>query len=252
MDLSGASAAWEGFKARLPDIDRETHPNDDMLKKSPKGWSDYELAGVSAIRCTFESLLFTNIACVKSVLDFGSGHGRVARHLRLAFPAAALHFSDIDDDAWQFCARQFGGSGFASTDDFSKLVVPVRTDLIFVGSVFTHLDSERCQHLWKALFGSLNPGGALVATFRGRECWQMMIKTPERFNMGGYYDSMINNYLKQGFGYQDYKGFVKWGQNLWKPAQVAQLANDAPDARLVRFSEAGWANIHDVGVWTKR
>lgn len=251
MQFDAVNALLEKYRDRLSQLDKTTHPNDDMLKKSPKGWDDYETVGRSSVEWIAKALLFCKTQRVRSVLDFGSGHGRVARHIRLMLPDARMTFSDIDDEAWRFCARQFGGDGFASVEDFRDLKIPGKYDLIFLGSVFTHLSWDRSVTLWRKLFDSLEPGGAMIATFRGAMCHRIMLRDAPRLNMGGYYDPMLADYRATGFGYQDYKGFSNWGQNLFTPGKIAELADGAPNAQLAMLSEAAWANIHDLGVWTR-
>ena len=190
---------------------------------------------------------------IRTVLDFGCGHGRTARHLPLLFPAATLLFSDIDESAWQFCARQFPRArGIPSHEDFAQVDLPTNIDVIFVGSVFTHLDWHRSRALWHKLFDALSPAGVLIPTFRGSACYRLMVRDADTLNYKGYYDPMINNYLTTGFGYQDYKNFTAWGQNLASIGRITDLAADQERARLVGYKEAGWAGVHDVAVWSKR
>jgi len=252
MEFNVWKKQYDGYQNRIPLIDRTIHNEDDMFNKAVNGWDDYLLVGKSAIFTIYNALLPSRLNEVGSFLDFGCGHGRVARHLRFAFPCAKLFYSDIDDTAWQYCAAQYDGIGFSSEADFNNLIIPEKIDIIWLGSVFTHLNWGRSLALWRKLFDALKVNGIIVATFRGFESYNMMISNPERFNHGGYYDQMLNEYLNIGFGYQDYKGYKNWGQNLFSIQKIAELSQHTKNARLVNYSEAGWANIHDVAVWTKR
>lgn len=251
MNIHQISQIFSSYKENYQSIDRTIHENDDMMNKSKNGWDDYCFVGHSTIELICKSLLFCDVGQLQRILDFGCGHGRVARHVRVAFPKADLWFSDIDGEAWRFCAKQFDGFGFDSDEEFEIGEVEENFDLIFLGSVFTHLDWRRSRRLWSVLFDVLAPGGALIATFRGPTCYGLMMSDTKRFNAGGYYDKVLEDYRETGFGYQDYKGFHNWGQNLVSFAKIGELSGDTPDARLACFAEAGWANIHDVGVWTK-
>lgn len=251
MDISRVGALWAHYCSALPRIDRTIHENDDMFRTALRGWDDYLIVGQSSVDVILHALVLAKVPDVHRVLDFGCGHGRVARHLRLLFPEASLFFTDIDETAWGFCARQFQGEGFSSFDDFEQLALPGNIDVIFLGSVFTHLDWSRSRTLWSKLFEALEPGGALIATFRGSQTYRMMMRDPGRFNAGGYYEQLLEDYRHTGFGYQDYKGFVNWGQNLFSVGKVAELAEGHDRARLIGYKEWGWANIHDVAVWSK-
>ena len=70
--------------------------------------------------------------------------------------------------------------------------------------------------------------------------------------MGGYYDPLLRDYEQSGFGYQDYKGFDNWGQNLFSIEKCLGFSCNNESAQLIGYTEAGWANIHDVASWTKR
>lgn len=250
MDVTTVAELAAHYRAHALQLDRTIHDSDDMFLKD--GWDNYLLVGRSAIDVILDSLVAAPLTVVNSVLDFGCGHGRVARHLRILFPEADLLFSDVDESGWRFCAQQFAGTGFPSSDDVGLVEIPRVADIVFLGSVFTHLEEGRCRKLWAKMFEALAPGGALIATFRGAAAYRMMLTTPERFNQGGYYRQLLDDYVRDGFGYQDYKGFVSWGQNLFSIARVVGLAGDEQRARLVGYKEAGWANIHDVAVWTKK
>lgn len=241
---------WSQYTAQP--LDTTVHPQDDMFKKSGNDWAPYNSVGESAARVIFSSLAVCPVERVARVLDFGCGHGRVARHLRALFPGAELFFSDIDEAAAKFCASQFRGEAVPACEEFSQVRLPADLDLIFLGSVFTHLDWSRAQTLWTQCFRSLRAGGALVGTFRGRTAYRMMLSNPQRHNANGYYAPMIASYLSHGFGYQDYKGFTRWGQNLFAPTKYQALSEPQELARMVGLTEAGWANIHDVVTWTRR
>lgn len=151
-----------------------------------------------------------------------------------------------------FCAEQFPRArGIPSHEDFEQVDLPASIDVIFVGSVFTHLDRHRSQALWRKLFDALSPAGVLIPTFRGAACYRRMVRNSDRLNYKGYYDPLIRDYLTTGFGYQDYKNFTAWGQNLASIARVTDLAADEERGRLVGYKETGWAGVHNVAVWSK-
>jgi SAM-dependent methyltransferase len=247
MAIDKPSKILNHYLNTVANISKSIHSNDDMYKKSSNGWDDYSSVGRSTIEL-LDSVVEKYQVKTDDILDFGCGHGRVARHLRLAFPHSRLSFSDIDDSGWQFCASEFNGMGFPSAPGFSELKIPGKYDLIWLGSVFTHLDWDRSVQLLTQLASSLKPQGVVVATVRGKACYETMVNNPDRFNIGGYYDQLLNEYEKSGFGYMDYKDFKDWGQHLINPANLSKLAKDS-NSQLLEVVEQGWANIHDVAVF---
>ena len=46
-------------------------------------------------------------------------------------------------------------------------------------------------------------------------------------------------------------GMTDWGLSLVSIEKIVALGKRHTYARLIGYSEAGWANVHDVGAWTK-
>ena len=91
-------------------------------------------------------------------------------------------------------------------------------------SLFTHLDWNRSRALWTRLFAALAPNGCLISTFHGSAYYRSMTHNPQQFNLRGYYNRMIQDYLATGFGYQIYRDYTSWGQSLSSIARVTELA----------------------------
>jgi len=106
-------------------------------------------------------------------LDFGSGCGRVARHLigREGARAPIRDYTGIDVDRCQtaWAARQLPGRFAVILAAPPTALAPGSFDVIFTISVFTHLD-EAMQEAWLAeLKRLLRPGGLLLATTHAPE-----------------------------------------------------------------------------------
>ncbi len=227
-------------------------PRDNML--SPQQTIDqYDLVGESGLRVIAGTLVMSRKEAVYNVLDFGCGFGRVARYIRAMFPEVQLYLCDIDEHAREFCASQFGGIPIPSGEDFSQVNLPDRMDIIWVGSVFTHIDYERMEKLFDKLFGALGKGGLLIATFRGRGTYQMTKSRPHQAEL---YAPLLQAYDETGVGYQQYppsveRQTVDWGLSLTSVEKVIALGKRHKDARLAAYAETCWANIHDVAAWEK-
>lgn len=109
----------------------------------------------------------TDMAACRAVLDFSCGCGRVTRHFRGLGPA--LHGADIDGEAIAWCRENLAGLADFRRTGFEPPLpyADGQFDLVYVVSLFTHLD-ERLQDLWLAEIARiLAPGGLLVATLHG-------------------------------------------------------------------------------------
>lgn len=246
--MDKVAAAWAAYRAR--GVDPVIHTADHMWNTGPR-IDDYNFVGESGVRVI--SSVLAAAATKESVwriLDFGCGHGRVARHIRALFPQAELFFCDIDYEAAQFCADRFGGTSLRSSEDLTQLDLPVNMDLVWVGSVFTHIDYRRMQILFDNLFASLGRGGVLTATFRGRRTHEVALAAPDQAEL---WRPLHEQYEREGVGYQSYgrPELGDWGLSLCAIEKVIALGHKHSNARLVGYTEAGWANIHDVASWMK-
>lgn len=238
---------WNNY--RSTPVVTTVHADDHMFKHNPK-LDDYETVGESAMKVIASTLAIAPKEAIWRILDFGCGHGRVARHMRAMFPTAEMWFSDIDPSCTEFCANTFTGTAVPSYEDLDRTELPSGMDLVWVGSVFTHIDYARMQTLFDKLYGSLGIGGILIATFRGHRTYEIAKQKPDQAKL---YAKMLEDYEKDGIGYQSYgrQELGDWGLSLSSIEKVVGLGRKHPKARLVGYSEAGWANIHDVGAWIK-
>ncbi|MGL3110691.1 class I SAM-dependent methyltransferase [Bradyrhizobium sp. BR 1432] len=249
MHADVVSTLWTDYRSR--EIIRDLHPNDHMFNAAVQGWTDYMGVGVSAVQIICSALLTGPAYHLEKVLDFGCGHGRVARHLRAFLPKAELYFADIDETGSRFCADTFAGNYVQSHHDFDQLDLPKDLDLIWVGSVFTHLDYGRMNKLFNALIGALRPRGTLIATFRGESQYRRALQETDP-NQRRKWKSLIDQYEAGGIGFGSY-GIAddpEWGLSLSSINSVIGMGKRLPNVRLVSYSEIGWAAAHDVAAWS--
>ena len=140
---------------------------------SPRELRHYIADAQSAIANIDESLHVTgrSFAGVKACLDLPSGYGRVTRFLREKIASGHITACDIDGEAIRFCAREFRVKALLSRRDIRAVSFPERYDLIFVGSLLTHLPEVDCLRTLDALVDVLTPrGGVLVFSTQGETC----------------------------------------------------------------------------------
>lgn len=181
------------------------------------------------------------------ILDFACGFGRVGRHLRAAFPSAEITFTDVMPNASAFCAATFDGRDEPIKKDFSGYEPQRKFDLIWVGSLFTHLPEANSDRLINLLFDITAPGGIIVFTSHGRyirdrrkkETWPYAIDSIQ-------YDAMINQEEAMGYGFAGYRGSVDYGISLVSLAWWERRLRLIENSEIVMLRERGWDRHQDV------
>jgi CBS domain-containing protein/SAM-dependent methyltransferase len=122
----------------------------------------YLLAGTSALALVRMAMARAGMAEPEAILDFPCGHGRVMRFLHAAFPESTLIACDIDREGVDFCAQTFGALPVYSDADPEVVQIGEQVDLIWVGSLFTHIHPARWNDFLALFARALRPGGVLV------------------------------------------------------------------------------------------
>ncbi len=94
----------------VPDIDRTLHPDDHMLLKNPVGYFGTGVAALASILLGIDAAGRPHDS-IGTILDFGSGYGRIYRTLAAAFPASRLTALDLMGDGARFCAETLAAIG---------------------------------------------------------------------------------------------------------------------------------------------
>jgi len=232
-----------------PGLNGRISHNDDMFDDI----SHYMSVGNSAMENIEAALKASNKSFVSlnSVLDLPSGHGRVLRLLATKVSPENITACDIDADGIEFCKKEFHCKKILSNKDISKIHFPEDYSLIWVGSLFTHLDKEAFSGLLKLLFNSLEPGGILMFTTHGKYSVEIFHKYWER-DPGGMplsHQQLQEELVKtNGFYYAPYHNSEGYGISISLEPYVTNLIESLfkGKAKVILFSERGWDNHQDV------
>lgn len=142
------------FKAILPNYEQDVSIAAFKFVESTMRYYDAYRQVVEGALGGFERL--------GSVLDFASGWGRLTRVLEQRLRPDQIFVSDIYHDAVAWQAKTFGVTPIPSAPDPAALAYEGSHDLVFVGSMFSHLPTE-LFHAWLArLYRLLSPRGVLA------------------------------------------------------------------------------------------
>lgn len=248
FSLHGAreGRAWVAQPDRLAGVEREISPQDEMFAGDVEHYFD---VGESARRCLAAALQLARCdpAQVARVLDLPCGHGRVLRFLRPLFPRAEFTACDLNSDGVDFCARVLGARPLPSAADPARIALPATYDVIWCGSLLTHLPRPAAEGFFRFFDRALAPGGLLVVTLHGRHYEDQLASGRRTVDLDpGQVASLLAAYRRDGFGYVDYRGQSGYGFSLMHPTWV--MANLLPLGRwtMIGYHEQGWDGRQDV------
>jgi len=151
------------------------HPRDQMLTHSlaehrhaDTALSQYFSIGIQQYRVLSRIVEqgFNDAARDIDILDFACGFGRLLRFLRCGHPDARLYAAEVQRDALDFCATQFGVTTIASTFEPSQFQPGRKFDVIWVASLFSHLPGPLFEQWLHVLLSVLSERGILCFSAR--------------------------------------------------------------------------------------
>jgi SAM-dependent methyltransferase len=237
-------AAFSKSISQMPAaVNRTISPRDEMFAGNAVY---YFYVGHSALRAIYLAMLAVGKTDLECILDLPCGHGRVLRWLRVAFPNAVVTACDIDGEAVEFCAGTFKAHPVPSASRLDEVILPHNYDLIWCGSLLTHLGEADWMRGLGLFARSLKPGGLLVFTTHGQ-------RVAERLRAGNPYmldanaiSRLLTQYGSAGFGFQTYAHADAYGVSVCTPGWVCERLQQFPALQIVHLHERGWAQHQDV------
>ncbi|MAE77965.1 MAG: methyltransferase type 12 [Planctomycetes bacterium] len=206
----------------------------------------YASVGRSALRLIRLALLTAGHESVERILDLACGHGRVLRMLQAAFPDAELTACDVDRHGVDFCAATFGATPVYSTPELRAVRFDGTYDLIWAGSVLTHLPRSRWLEFSECALRALERGGVLVFTTHGRRA-AMRARAGDCYLLDpGVIEGLLDEFESTGFASRDYPAQKGYGVSFASPDWVIRELLGLDALRLVGFAEGAWDEHQDV------
>jgi SAM-dependent methyltransferase len=216
------------------------HPNDLMfVAGAPGAVEHYREAGEQAVRFCAAALEANAAARPPSrILDLGCGHGRCLRTLRARWPDARFVAADVDAAAVRFCAKAFDADGVVLATDRPE-VPRGPFDVVWVGSVLTHLPLAATTDLLAAARAQLAPSGVVVATTHA----------PDTTGDLGLDEAatrdVANALARDGFAFDPYRDETSYGLAWFEPERFRAVAQTA-GLRALDRAHRGWVGLQDV------
>jgi len=207
----------------------------------------YFKVGLSALRCIDEALAPAGLKGVDTILDFPCGSGRVMRFLRQRFPEARITACELATGPVQFCVRTFGAEPAFSSLNLDDVSLGKQFELIWCGSLVTHLNEGGITALFRLFRRHLAPGGLMMFTTHGDFVAQRMPTRDFDYGLAEEQTSTIGqHYPRDGYGFEDYPGEKDYGVSLTSPAWIRARIAEVGGLREVHFKARGWDDHQDV------
>jgi SAM-dependent methyltransferase len=207
----------------------------------------YYKVGLSAIRCIDEALAQANLTVVQTILDLPCGSGRVLRFLAQRFAEAEITACEIQSGPVQFCVRTFGARPAYSSVNLDEVELAKKFDLIWCGSLATHLNERDIVALVRLFVRHLTPGGLVVFTTHGDFAAQRVLHREFDYSIPeDQIERLVHDYRRAGYGFADYAGQRNWGVSLTSSEWIRARVRELGGLREVYFKEHGWDNHQDV------
>jgi hypothetical protein len=227
------------------DVSREIAPGDPMYAYDPE---IYFRAGSEALSNIRLAMAAGKTQKVEQVLDFACGWGRVLRTLKAAFPDARLTACDIQPRQVDYCVGAFGVEGVYSDMDPTRIKFDKQFDVIWSGSLMTHIDEERWTGFLRVFEAALADRGVLVFTTYGRFTADGLRTGRNLLNLTEEQaEQVVRDYDQRGFGCSPSSADA---DTVVSRAWVGEQLDRVRDLELLLYRERGWLG-QDVIACTK-
>jgi SAM-dependent methyltransferase len=230
--------------ARTPRVNTKISESDRMYKKATA--CEYFLAAYRGLDCIDRALARAGKKEVSNILDLPCGHGRVLRVLKAAFPKANITACDLERDGVDFCAGTLKVTPLYSKENLDDLEFDAKFDLIWVGSLFTHIDAPLWPDFLRFFSRVLADDGVLIFTTHGRRTVELVRKGQDLKVGAQQMEQMIREWEQTGFGYCDYKPGTRYGVSLSSEDWVRQRVAECPGLTFIHCDGGGWGGNQDA------
>jgi hypothetical protein len=242
--------------------DETISTSDEMWNGLGKDYAEYArlhymYGGRSAMKCIVDALLVADAAPPKSILDFPSAHGRVTRFLHQAFPESELWAGDLNAEGVDFCVERFGAKPFYSSTDLSAVTFPRKFDLIWCGSLASHLPEDQCRTLFNLLIHTLEDDGILCITTCGTGMQYAHENIFKAIHEDGY-EKICRGLKANAFGfspysyrYGNYTSEDSYGMAFLYPSWIEKNVLN-PEIQVLLYREKAWHGAQDMWCLIKR
>ncbi len=246
-----ASLSDPGEASVLDAVSDAVSPQDGMFRGNGQ---HYYSVGLSALRCIRRALerMPRQASEIHTILDLPCGFGRVLRFLRHGFPGARVHACDLQREGVDFCAAELGAVAAYSRPELDGLELEARFDLVWCGSLVTHLPAHRTRQLLRFFARHLAPGGALLFSIHGEFVAGRMRTGKDYGSRQEQVQAALDAFSHDAYGFVPNPRQEDYGISLTSPGCIRTELADMGCWEEVDFQPRAWDEHHDVFAVTLR
>jgi SAM-dependent methyltransferase len=184
---------------------------------------------------------------IQTILDFSCGYGRVLRFLKVKFPNANITAAEINIKMLDFCGHRFNVDTMVSNVDFEKISSNKKFELIWCGSLVTHINEASIKKLLKFFNSQLASNGMCVITTHGSYTAERI--QSKNFNYGltlKEQQQLLDQFYKTGFGFIGREKSPEYGISIISHEYFSAITAAVVPWVEVFYEKCGWDNHQDV------
>lgn len=151
------------------------------ISKKPYALQEYMYGGKEAVQ-VIENVIGAagkTLEGVRSFLDFACGYGKSTRFLVQGLAPDRVWVSDIYTGAVDFQRAHLGVNGFYSAINPDDVIFPRKYEIIYVGSLFSHLAAPQFKAWLARLYEVLEDDGVLIFSTHGESVQPLSSESAE-------------------------------------------------------------------------
>jgi trans-aconitate methyltransferase len=214
----------------------------------------YFLVGLSGLRAVENVLKQWPSLTVKTILDLPCGCGRVGRFLTARFPESQITACDLMTEGVDFCAKQLGMIPAYSQPNLEEIAFGQKYDLIWCGSLVTHLKSTDILGLLRLFERHLADNGVVIFTTHG-DFVAELVNAGHHSNVASEAaKKAVELYWLNGVAFVPSLGTKEadqYGFSITSPTWVRSQCESSRSWKEIFFQGQGWNNHQDVFGYAK-
>jgi SAM-dependent methyltransferase len=232
-------------------LNRAVSPRDTMVY--PGAEAEYFNIGRRALEIVLLSAQLCDKPHYPEILDLPCGHGRVLRWLRAHYDYAAITACDLERDGVDFCRNQFQAKGVYSQPDLRSLTFDSKFDLVWCGSLLTHLAPEAWVNALDSLIRWTNECGVVVFSTQGRYFSTLVARDENAFADNVDAASLLRNFARDGNAFEPYfeDPSGQYGLTVTSPEFMGRVLQRYPGVIVRAYLEQAWG-IQDIVILYKK